>query len=1271
MGTNPDRNRSLFSRRGFMAVGGTALGTALASAGLRTAAGESAPETELEALSFYSAASQIAPDGESELTDEETVVVWAEPTAYNFETTDDGPETVVYEDADIPLVSEDGNVVGIGTVDFLSDDQGGFDVDNEQFMLNLFDAKLGGEGTVLWDEGHDQFHELALEHYHSFSQYAADAGYDLTATTDLLGGSTLVLPSTASQVAPGGGPLSDPEHVLVWAEPTAETVDEAGDEATYDYGDDEAIPLVSRDGAVVGFGTPELLEDGDFTGANESFVHELLADTVGEEGTILWDDAHDTYYDSSTFGAFASSVESAGYSFEAVGDLLGGDAGVAELEFFSTASLLDADGEALTDDSLVAVWAESTAENVDEAGDGYVSYDGVDADVPLVAATEQVVGVGAALATDESDVDANREFLVEAWIDRLGGTGTVYYDESHGQELALADYSDLAAAAEERGFDVTATDDLAADLGAADLVMITTPDEPFTAAELEALASFVADGGVVFLHDEADYGGHATETLNDVAAALEAPFRFNSDQVVDEEHSDWAPFVLRTSNFNDSFDFFGGGDGDAPIDEADVVAIPSPAEAYTDAELAALSSHVADGGALFLFDESEFTNEETANLNAIAEELDLAFRFNADQVEDQQHNDGAAFVPTTSNFNEAFDLFDGLETTGLEAADGLVVTSPSESFSDAELEALQSFVADGGALFLFDESDFGGQGNTDYGFDETENLNAIADALDLSFRFNSDQVNDGDGEFDVTTTNFNPAFDYFDEREASIGIEFDPDETYYGRVVRVFDGDTVEVEFDTEYDYREVVRHLGVDTAETGEDANEIYEWFGIEDRDHLDTWGTKASEFALERLTPEGTETGDTDVEGRRIALTFDDVEPIRGNYGRLLGYMSYDPDDFDADPDTGSFSVEYNLEMVEEGYARVYSSGFARHDEFAAAEEAALAEGRGVWSAADFDAVPERRNDSVEDVFVPRASSVTTASGPLADDRAPVVAGPSAQQEPLGDRAVDAYDDVPLIGVDREHRVAMIGGLLFNEAYESGEEFPVDTSGYGNFPLVTNLARYLSANDGDFLVEGGHAQFDVPGSLSLERTQYYLRYLEGVGYRFRQLNDVVQTLPEEDDPTVLFVTAPGRPYTDAELAALREYRDAGGAVILVGSAAADPAHRDNLDAVAAGLGSDLRLNDDRVVDPEDNLADEPDLPVTSRFDRSFPLFSPVGDGPFGDLDPDQRAYLRLIADDDGTVSREAVDGAVEDWSAGRIDRETLEAAIEAWSEGLQVIVS
>ncbi|MFC6752673.1 nuclease [Halorubrum tibetense] len=1292
MGYHPSDDGGGIGRRGFLGLTGAALGTAAVASGSSFSPVSALTNTDvdLDAVSFYSPASQIAADGESELADPEQVVVWAPPDSVNFETTDDGPTTVVYEENPIPLVSEDGPVVGFGSVDLVSDDQGGFDLDNEEFLLNVFDEKMGGSGTVLWDEGHDQFGGLALSNYNSFDQYAANAGYDLTATTDVLGTTSLRFPSTASQVNPSGGPLTNSEHVVVWAEDTAENVDNEEDGA-YIYADDEEIPLVSRDGDVVGLGTPEIIEDGDLTAANEAFALNLIADTVGSSGTLVWDDAHDTFYDSSKFDAFADAVESEGYAFEATDDLLGDSVGgVDELEFFSTASLLDENGDPLTDESLIAVWAEPTAENVDELGTGFVDYADVDADIPLVAVDDGVVGLGTELAPDASGEDDNREFLVNAWEDRLDGTGTVLFDESHGQSLSLDDFSELEAVAESRGFDVESVADpiaFEAALDDVDLLMVASEDDDiaggFPEDDLDALADFVDDGGVLFLHDTADFGGDSTDTLNGIAEAVDAAFRFNTDQVVDEENSGFASFVPRTSNVNDDFGFFtadGGEEGDGEI-PGDALFVPSPADAYTDAELDALVDFVADGGSLFLLDESEFANEETANLNAIADTLDLPFRFNADQVEDFENNAGDPYLPTTTNFNEGFDVFAGLDAPGLDEADGLVVPSPTEAFSGAELDALDEFLADGGALFLFDESDFGGQGNTAFGFDETENLNAIAESVDLAFRFNSDQVNTADGDFDVATSNFNTSFDYFGAREDSIGIDFQRDEAYYGRVVRVFDGDTFEVEFDSEYDYRDVIRHLGFDTAETPPATNETEEWFGIEDLDHLDTWGENATEFALDLMAPDA-EAGETDVEGRRVKMEFDEVEPLRGNFGRLLSYMYYDPDDFDADADnadapddayTGEYDADYNLETVEEGYSRVYSSGFSRHDEFAAVEEAALADGRGVWSAADFDALDPIRNEPYEELFVPRTSSITTTDGPLTADRVPVYAGENAQQEAFedgenGTGGFDGYEDPPLVGVDEDNRVAMVGGLLFNETYEESEGF-VDTSGFGNFPFLYNLASYLSNNDGDLLLEGGHAQFDVEGSLSLERVQFFLRFVEGVGSRLRQFNDVVNTLPAADEPTAVLLTSPGRAYTDAELDALAEYRDEGGAVVLLGSTAASGENRSKLDDVAAGLGSDLRINGDRVVDDADNLDDDPAITVTDRFDEAFPLFDPVGEGPLAGVDPETQAYLELIANDEGKIDRDALDGATADWAAGRIDRETLDVVVEAYTNGTVVV--
>ncbi|OYR84735.1 DUF1102 domain-containing protein, partial [Halorubrum distributum] len=89
------------------------------------------------------------------------------------------------------------------------------------------------------------------------------------------------------------------------------------------------------------------------------------------------------------------------------------------------------------------------------------------------------------------------------------------------------------------------------------------------------------------------------------------------------------------------------------LGDADAIIVASPSQAYSESELTALDSFVSDGGAVLLFDESDYINEESDNLNQIATELEIGFRFNAGQVE----SDGS-FDFTTSEFNT--DDFGGL-----------------------------------------------------------------------------------------------------------------------------------------------------------------------------------------------------------------------------------------------------------------------------------------------------------------------------------------------------------------------------------------------------------------------------------------------------------------------------------------------------------------------------------------------------------------------------------------------------------------------------------
>lgn len=125
------------------------------------------------------------------------------------------------------------------------------------------------------------------------------------------------------------------------------------------------------------------------------------------------------------------------------------------------------------------------------------------------------------------------------------------------------------------------------------------------------------------------------------------------------------------------------------------------------------------------------------------------------------------------------------------------------------------------------------------------------------------------------------------------------------KVARVVDGDTIELEGGAR------VRYIGVNTPET------------VDPRRAVQCFGHEASDYNKKLL------------EGGFVRL----VKDISGTdkYGRLLRYV-YLPD--------GTF---VNLKLVSDGYAQVntYPPDVAHAKEFTAAQAAARAAGRGLWSA------------------------------------------------------------------------------------------------------------------------------------------------------------------------------------------------------------------------------------------------------------------------------------------------------------------------------------
>ena len=192
----------------------------------------------------------------------------------------------------------------------------------------------------------------------------------------------------------------------------------------------------------------------------------------------------------------------------------------------------------------------------------------------------------------------------------------------------------------------------------------------------------------------------------------------------------------------------------------------------------------------------------------------------------------------------------------------------------------------------------------------------------------------------------------------------------------------------------------------------------------------------------------------------------------------------------------------------------------------------------------------------------------------------------------------------------MALGGGLVVDESYERLENFDVDTAGLDNFAFLSTVIDALAGPDADgpVYIDGGHGQFDVDYALSSEDAAYYQRHLEGRGINLEQINDL--TLDRLFEARALIVTTPASALSDAELDAVQAFRDDGGAVVLLGTAAAPDAAVSNLHAVADALDSDLRLNGGSVTDPVHNVDDDPSLVTTTDIDAVTLLAAVYDDG-------------------------------------------------------------
>ena len=135
-------------------------------------------------------------------------------------------------------------------------------------------------------------------------------------------------------------------------------------------------------------------------------------------------------------------------------------------------------------------------------------------------------------------------------------------------------------------------------------------------------------------------------------------------------------------------------------------------------------------------------------------------------------------------------------------------------------------------------------------------------------------------------------------------VTFDEDKAY--RILRVIDGDTIEVEYEGK---DEKVRLIGVDTPET------------VHPNKPVEPYGRQASAFTKNLLL------------GESVYLKYG--EERRGKYDRLLAYVYRAPD--------GLF---VNLELVRQGYGRAYTKyPFEHMKAFVEYEKIAQSANKGLW--------------------------------------------------------------------------------------------------------------------------------------------------------------------------------------------------------------------------------------------------------------------------------------------------------------------------------------
>lgn len=189
----------------------------------------------------------------------------------------------------------------------------------------------------------------------------------------------------------------------------------------------------------------------------------------------------------------------------------------------------------------------------------------------------------------------------------------------------------------------------------------------------------------------------------------------------------------------------------------------------------------------------------------------------------------------------------------------------------------------------------------------------------------------------------------------SEGAADDETDEQLHRVIRVVDGDTVMVDIDG----GESVRVIGIDTPET------------VHPNKPDECGGAEASATAKDLL------------EGKSVAVVFDESQGRHDKYDRLLAYLDV--------PGTGDFGET----MLRAGHAKeyTYDAAYERQDTYRAAEQEARNAGKGVWGSCTQEPAqqPSQTSEpSLTPSTAPAPEPTTQAPAPPAPKPAPAAPAP-----------------------------------------------------------------------------------------------------------------------------------------------------------------------------------------------------------------------------------------------------------------------------------------